>query len=150
MIRAAVASLIGLAALASCQSSVDTTQRPMLTVFAAASLQPPFDKIVRQAHVDARFNYAGTQTPTAQLTQGAQADVFASADSGHMKTVQDAGLLTGPAKITASRSPLARSTPRAFTLLPTFRALGWSSCSRILQCPQANTPSKPSPRPALP
>ncbi len=102
MIRAAVASLIGLAALASCQSSVDTTQRPMLTVFAAASLQPPFDKIVRQAHVDARFNYAGTQTLTAQLTQGAQADVFASADSGHMKTVQDAGLLTGPAKIFAN------------------------------------------------
>ncbi|MDQ2922884.1 MAG: molybdate ABC transporter substrate-binding protein, partial [Candidatus Dormibacteraeota bacterium] len=43
--------------------------------------------------VDARFNYAGTQTLTAQLTQGAQGDVFASADSAHMKTVQDAGLL---------------------------------------------------------
>src|SRR6266516_1255729 len=97
----AIGILVALAALASCQSYVDTTHAPALTVFAAASLQPPFDKIARQAKVDARFNYAGTQTLTAQLTQGAQADVFASADSGHMKTVQDAGLLTGPAKIFA-------------------------------------------------
>jgi len=51
--------------------------------------------------VDARFNYAGTQTLTAQLTQGAQADVFASADTAHMTTVQDAGLLAGPPKIFA-------------------------------------------------
>ena len=51
--------------------------------------------------MDARFNYAGTQTLTAQLAQGAQADVFASADTAHMKTVQDAGLLTGPSKIFA-------------------------------------------------
>jgi molybdate transport system substrate-binding protein len=66
-----------------------------VTVFAAASLQPPFDKIARQMHVNATFNYAGTQTLTAQLTQGAQADVFASADTAHMKTLQDAGLIAG-------------------------------------------------------
>ena len=93
--------LVALVALASCQSYVDTTHPPALTVFAAASLQPPFDKIARQAKVDARFNYAGTQTLTAQLTQGAQADVFASADTAHMTTVQDAGLLAGPPKIFA-------------------------------------------------
>src|SRR5436190_12161285 len=97
----AIGILVALAALASCQTYVDTTHPPALTVFAAASLQPPFDKIARQAKVDARFNYAGTQTLTAQLTQGAQADVFASADTAHMTTVQAAGLLTGPAKIFA-------------------------------------------------
>ena len=97
----AIGILVALVALASCQSYVDTTHPPALTVFAAASLQPPFDNIARQAKVDARFNYAGTQTLTAQLTQGAQADVFASADTAHMKTVQDAGLLTGPSKIFA-------------------------------------------------
>jgi molybdate transport system substrate-binding protein len=93
--------LIALVALASCQTYVDTTHPPMLTVFAAASLQPPFDRIARQAQVDATFNYAGTQTLTAQLTQGARADVFASADSAHMKTVQDAGLLAGSPQIFA-------------------------------------------------
>ncbi len=97
----AVGLLIALVALASCQNYVDTTHPPMLTVFAAASLQPPFDRIARQARVDATFNYAGTQTLTVQLTQGAHADVFASADGVHMKTVQDAGLLAGPPQIFA-------------------------------------------------
>lgn len=93
-----VGALIALVLVTSCRSYVDTTHPQMLTVFAAASLQAPFDRIARQGQVDARFNYAGTQTLTAQLTQGAQADVFASADGAHMKTVQDAGLLAGPAQ----------------------------------------------------
>lgn len=97
----AVGVLIALAALAACQTYVGSTQPPTLTVFAAASLQPPFDRIARQAQLDAKFNYAGTQTLTAQLMQGAQADVFASADSAHMKTVQDAGLLAGAPQVFA-------------------------------------------------
>jgi len=72
-----------------------------VTVFAAASLQPPFDKIAQQMHVNATFNYAGTQTLTAQLTQGAEADVFASADTAHMKTLQDAGLIAGTPQVFA-------------------------------------------------
>ncbi|HYM97338.1 MAG TPA: molybdate ABC transporter substrate-binding protein [Candidatus Sulfotelmatobacter sp.] len=76
-----------------------------LTVFAAASLQPAFDRIgsqlKTQQNITTTFNYAGTQTLTAQLTQGAPADVFASADTAHMKTVQDAGLLSGQAKVFA-------------------------------------------------
>ena len=66
-----------------------------ITVFAAASLQKPFETMARQAHVNATFNFAGSQTLTAQLSQGAQADVFASADTAHMKTVQNAGLIDG-------------------------------------------------------
>lgn len=72
-----------------------------MTVFAAASLQPAFDKIAVQIHVDATFNYAGTQTLTAQLTQGAEADVFASADKTHMKTLLDAGLIAGAPEVFA-------------------------------------------------
>jgi molybdate transport system substrate-binding protein len=45
------------------------------------------------------FNYAGTQTLTSQLTQGAPADIFASADTAHMATAGSAGLLFSPAKI---------------------------------------------------
>ncbi|HSP10855.1 MAG TPA: molybdate ABC transporter substrate-binding protein [Candidatus Dormibacteraeota bacterium] len=68
-----------------------------LTVFAAASLQPAFDKIgsqlKSQQNITTTFSYAGTQTLTAQLLQGAPADVFASADTAHMKQVGDAGLV---------------------------------------------------------
>ena len=86
---------------AACSSTSQSGPEPTLTVFAAASLQKPFEKLARQAHLNATFNFAGSQTLTAQLTQGAQADVFASADTAHMKTVQDAGLVDGSPKVFA-------------------------------------------------
>jgi len=71
--------------------------RTTLTVFAAASLQPAFDKIGQKLqgtnNIVTTFSYAGTQTLTTQLTQGAPADVFASADVAHMTTLQSAGLM---------------------------------------------------------
>jgi len=73
-------------------------------VFAASSLQAPFDEIAKQlrvSEIDTRFNYAGTQTLTSQLTQGAEADVFASADTTHMTTAVKAGLIEGSPKIFA-------------------------------------------------
>jgi molybdate transport system substrate-binding protein len=74
-----------------------------VTVFAAASLQPAFDAFAQRYHgvFDVTFNYAGTQTLTAQLQQGAPADVFASADTEHMATVQSAGLLAGTPSVLA-------------------------------------------------
>jgi molybdate transport system substrate-binding protein len=47
------------------------------------------------------FNYAGSQTLAAQLTQGAQADVFASADTAQMTKVVQAGLVEGSSRIFA-------------------------------------------------
>jgi molybdate transport system substrate-binding protein len=76
-----------------------------LTVFAASSLKPAFDKIGQRLHtssnVTTTFSYAGTQTLVAQLIQGAPADVFASADVAHMTTVSAAGLLSGSASVFA-------------------------------------------------
>lgn len=105
----ALAVLIALFSLAACIGPHEDCalmacrQRPVgpLTVFAAASLQPAFDKISAQLHVDATFNYAGTQTLAAQLAQGAEADVFASADKTHMKTLLDAGLIAGAPEVFA-------------------------------------------------
>src|SRR5882762_763162 len=109
LVARALAVLIALFSLAACIGPHEDCalmacrQRPVgpLTVFAAASLQPAFDKIAAQLHVDATFNYAGTQTLTAQLTQGAEADVFASADKTHMKTLLDAGLIAGAPQVFA-------------------------------------------------
>src|SRR2546429_2709389 len=47
------------------------------------------------------YSYAGTQTLTSQLTQGAEADVFASADAAHMATLQNAGLIAGTSRVFA-------------------------------------------------
>src|SRR2546426_2785264 len=109
LVARALAVLIALFSLAACIGPHEDCalmacrQRPVgpLTVFAAASLQPAFDKIAAQLYVDATFNYAGTQTLAAQLTQGAEADVFASADKTHMKTLLDAGLIEGTPKVFA-------------------------------------------------
>jgi molybdate transport system substrate-binding protein len=79
--------------------------RTTLTVFAAASLQPAFDKIGQKLqttkNIVTTFSYAGTQTLTTQLTQGAPADVFATADAAHMTTIQSAGLIRGQSALFA-------------------------------------------------
>lgn len=71
-----------------------------LVVFAAASLKPAFAEIGQQfksentgSSVD--FEFAGSSELATQLTQGATADVFASADTAQMGTVAKAGLLAG-------------------------------------------------------
>ena len=68
-----------------------------LTVFAAASLTDVFthlgDRLEKQnPHLDVRFNVAGSSALATQITQGAPADVFASANEAQMKVVTDAAL----------------------------------------------------------
>lgn len=102
MIRGGVVATALLVLTACATSSASgSSATPALTVFAAASLQPAFDKVAKNVDLRITFNYAGSQTLTSQLTQGAQADVFASADTAHMKTVQDAGLLAGEPRLFA-------------------------------------------------
>lgn len=76
-----------------------------LTVFAASSLQPPFERIGKLMQPNLiTFNFAGTQTLTSQLTQGAEADVFASADIQHMNQLESAGLIEGHSHVFARNS----------------------------------------------
>ncbi|ORW50843.1 molybdate-binding protein [Mycobacterium paraense] len=71
-----------------------------VVVFGAASLKPAFTRISQQfagenpgSTVD--FEFAGSSELATQLTQGATADVFASADTAQMDAVAKAGLLAG-------------------------------------------------------
>lgn len=71
-----------------------------LTVFAAASLKSTFTDLGAQFEKDnpgtkVTFNFAGSSDLVAQLTQGAPADVFASADTKNMTKVADAGVVAG-------------------------------------------------------
>ncbi len=75
-----------------------------LTVFAAASLTASFTEIGKAfetANPDAKitFNFAGSQALRTQIEQGAQADVFASADTINMDSLQKQGLVVGDAPI---------------------------------------------------
>lgn len=86
------------ASLTGCSS---TAPAPVITVFAAASLKPAFTDIGQRFETDhpgARvdFNFAGSSELATQLTQGATADVFASANTAQMDKVDHAGLLAGP------------------------------------------------------
>lgn len=71
-----------------------------ITVFAAASLKATFTELGTQFQNDhpgtkVTFNFAGSSDLVAQLTQGAPADVFASADTNNMTKAVDAGLVAG-------------------------------------------------------
>ncbi|MGO9352334.1 MAG: extracellular solute-binding protein, partial [Mycobacterium sp.] len=69
-----------------------------IVVYAAASLKPSFTKIGQQFKTDnpgsdVSFEFMGSSELATQLTQGATADVFASADTAQMDTVVKAGLV---------------------------------------------------------
>jgi molybdate transport system substrate-binding protein len=68
-----------------------------VTVFAAASLTDVFTDLGKRLEkdnpgLDVQFNFAGSDALATQITQGAPADVFASANQKQMKVVTDAGL----------------------------------------------------------
>jgi molybdate transport system substrate-binding protein len=71
-----------------------------VVVFAAASLTKSFTEIGEQFKnqnpgTSIEFSFAGSADLVTQLTQGATADVFASADTKNMDKAADAGLLAG-------------------------------------------------------
>lgn len=86
--------------LAGCGASGDvggTQETVTLQVYAAASLQEPFEEIgetFESEHegITVQFNVAGSSTLVQQITQGAPADVFASANPENMHKLTDAGL----------------------------------------------------------
>ncbi len=82
------------------QTAVSTETAPLepaeITVFAAASLTESFTEIgqifeAANPGVRVIFNFAGSQQLSQQLNQGAQADVFASANSAQMDVAIEAG-----------------------------------------------------------
>jgi molybdate transport system substrate-binding protein len=82
-----------------------------LTVFAAASLTEAFSDLGRRFEssapgVKVRFSFAGSQQLRAQLEQGAQADVFAPANTAEMNKAIAASLVAPGATKTFARNRL--------------------------------------------
>jgi molybdate transport system substrate-binding protein len=96
--------------------STATPEPRTLTVFAAASLTEAFTKIgqaFESTHpgVTVTFNFAGSQTLSTQITQGAVTDVFASANHTEMDKVVTANLA-------AQDSPQDFVTNKLIVILP--------------------------------
>lgn len=103
----AAAALL-LAALTGCAPAAGTTadQRAgarsagTITVFAAASLKGTFTELAHSFEAanpgtSVTLSFAGSSDLAGQISQGAPADVFASADAANMQKLQDAGLADG-------------------------------------------------------
>jgi len=89
------------AALSTSAGSAAPAAAGILTVYAAASLKASFTEIgtIFQAEnpgSTVTFNFAGSSDLVTQLTAGAPADVFASADANNMTKAATANLVTGP------------------------------------------------------
>lgn len=86
------------------------TERGDLTVFAAASLAAAFGELATEFQAEhprvtvKSIVFDGSSTLATQLTEGASADVFASADQANMTKVAGAGDLEGAARDFATNS----------------------------------------------
>ena len=78
-----------------------------LTVFAAASLTESFTALGKEfeaqhSGVTVKFSFAGSSGLVQQLTNGAKADVFASADQANMDKAVQGGVIDGQATVFAT------------------------------------------------
>ena len=87
-----------------------------LTVFAAASLTEAFTELGKQFETDhpgvkAMFNFAGSQALSAQLAEGAPADVFGSANIKEMTNAIAAGRVADGSQKTFAHNKLVAIYP---------------------------------------
>ncbi|MGY6657907.1 molybdate ABC transporter substrate-binding protein [Amycolatopsis sp. TRM77291] len=103
---ASVLAALALAATA-CGSGETAAEAKTLTVFAAASLTESFGALgkrfeAQNSGVSVKFSFEGSSALVQKLTQGAKADVFASADKTNMDKAAKAELLGGQPSVFAT------------------------------------------------
>lgn len=103
---APVLAALALAATA-CGSGEPAAEGKTLTVFAAASLTESFGALgerfeAQNSGVSVKFSFEGSSALVQKLTQGAKADVFASADKANMDKAAKAELIDGQPSVFAT------------------------------------------------
>ena len=101
----------------------------VLTVYAAASLTEAFSEIGKSFEatnpgVTVTFNFAGSQTLRTQIEQGAQADVFASANTKEMDA-----LVTS--KFVAAATPKSLLTNQLVIIMPANNPAGLTQAADL-------------------
>ncbi len=150
-----VAGVLAIAVASGCASTEQVTAPPgsepasgsTIVVFAAASLKAAFTEIgerYRAANpgLGVEFSFAGSADLVSQLTQGAPADVFASADTTNMDKAAAAGLLSGPAVNFAANTleiVVAHGNPKMITSLQDLTRSGLTvvTCAPQVPCGSA-------------
>ena len=112
-----------------------------IMVFAAASLKKTFTDIGEQFKTDnpgasVEFSFAGSSDLVTQLTQGAQADVFASADTKNMDKAVQAGLLAGDPVNFASNTLTIAVAPGNPKKIASFKDLTQQGLDVVVCAPQ--------------
>ncbi|MCW2652771.1 MAG: Molybdate transporter substrate-binding protein [Mycobacterium sp.] len=112
-----------------------------ILVFAAASLKNSFTDIggkfkTDNAGASVEFSFAGSSDLVTQLTQGAPADVFASADTKNMDKVGEASLLAGAPVNLASNTLVIAVAPGNPKKIASFQDLGRPGLDVVVCAPQ--------------
>lgn len=112
MSRGGALALTALTALTACTGPRADGDSRTLTVLAASSLTEAFTDIAADFEAaapgtDVVLSFAGSQSLAAQVRHGIDADVFASADPWHARSLAAAGLLTAPRPFAGNRLVLA-------------------------------------------
>lgn len=136
-----VLSVLLLAALTACGSDSGAPAGRSLTVYAAASLKKTFTDIGARFETDnpgwsVDFTFAGSSDLVTQLTQGAKADVFASADTTNMDKAAAAGLLSGAPVNFATNTLVIVTAPDNPKKVASFADLAKPGLSVVVCAPQ--------------
>jgi molybdate transport system substrate-binding protein len=113
---AVTAATVLLVGSVGCSNSNSNKRSASIIVFAAASVRKTFTDIGEQFKSDnpdtsVVFDFGDSSDLVTQLTQGANADVFASADTNNMNKAAQAGLLAGDPVNFASNTLVIATTP---------------------------------------
>lgn len=112
-----------------------------LTVFAAASLTESFTALGKQfeaSHpgVTVKFSFAGSSGLVQQLTNGAKADVFASADQTNMDKAVQGGVIDGQPTVFATNKLAIAVAPGNPKGIKTFADLNKAGLTVVTCAPQ--------------
>jgi molybdate transport system substrate-binding protein len=133
---------IALTLISGCSSTEEAaTGNTKIMVFAAASLKKTFTDIGEEFKTEnpgasVEFSFAGSSDLVTQLTQGAPADVFASADTKNMDKARQAGLLAGDPVNFASNTLTIAVAPGNPKKITSFKGLTEQGLSVVVCAPQ--------------
>ena len=153
--RIVLAGAASLSLITGCSSQHSTSSSPSpsalssaapaatgkLTIFAAASLKRAFTDIGERFKTDnpgddVEFSFAGSSDLVTQLTQGAPADVFASADTKNMDKVAQAGLVAGDPTTFATNTLTIAVAPGNPKKIASLKDLAQPGISVVVCAPQ--------------